>query len=100
MISLRLGSQARAAIRSGETGFAIKHLTKTLLRNPKDFHIAAAALLVEAKYLAKLNHPNIIKVTGLAMGSSCQQAPSGEFVDHSRRRRSGPDERRSGEWAT
>jgi len=59
--------RARDLIRSGETKYALKHLTKTLLRNPKDFYLAAAALVIEAKYLSKLNHPNIVKVTGLAV---------------------------------
>ncbi|CAB9529365.1 Ankyrin repeat and protein kinase domain-containing protein 1 [Seminavis robusta] len=66
--TLRL--KARDVVQSGEMGYALKHLTQTLLRNPKDFYLAAAALLVEAKYLSKLNHPNIIKVTGLAMSGA------------------------------
>lgn len=91
-----LRSRAREVVRGGESGYALKHLTKTLLRNPNDFHLAAAALLLEAKYLSKLDHPNIIKVTGLAMGGSCdgddgQQGPVENF-DYSRRRNSGPDE--------
>ena len=93
--ALRL--QARDALREGHSHYALKHLTKTLLRNPKDFHLAAAALLLEAKYLSKLKHPNIVKVVGLAMaGGPPISGPTGNdninnnmmadtTEDHSRR---------------
>ena len=93
--ALRL--QARDVLRNGQSQYALKHLTKTLLRNPKDFHLAAAALLLEAKYLSKLKHPNIVKVIGLAMtgGPPIPVAQDSENVnnntavdaasDHSRR---------------
>lgn len=97
--TLRL--HAREFVRTGP-GYALKHLTKTLLRNPRDFHLAAAALLVEAMYLSKLNHPNIIKISGLAMcgkpssglgdsESTRKQAGKDGYVDHARRQ-SGKDE--------
>jgi serine/threonine protein kinase len=62
--------QVRDDLRNGKANYSLKHLTNTLLRHPKDFYLAAAALLIEAKYLSKLNHPNIVKLKGLAMGSS------------------------------
>ncbi|CAB9516966.1 Ephrin type-B receptor 3 (Fragment) [Seminavis robusta] len=48
----------------------VKSLKPELLENksPKVFLEAAADLVIEAKYLSKLNHENILKVRGLAKG--------------------------------
>jgi serine/threonine protein kinase len=46
--------------------YALKHLSKRLLRKPKLFNSAAADAIVEGMYLAKLNHPNILKLRGVA----------------------------------
>lgn len=66
--SLRI--QVRDDLRNENVKYALKHLTNTLLQNPKDFYLAAAALVIEAKYLSKLSHPNIVRVCGLAAGKS------------------------------
>lgn len=46
--------------------YALKHLSKRLLRKPKLFNSAAADAIVEGMYLAKLNHPNILKLRAVA----------------------------------
>ena len=46
--------------------YALKHLSKRLLRKPKLFNSAAADMIVEGMYLAKLNHPNILKLRAVA----------------------------------
>lgn len=50
--------------------YAFKCLKPDLLARPKPtvFLEAAADLVIEAQFLAKLNHPNILKVRGLAKG--------------------------------
>lgn len=50
---------------SGESRYAVKHLQSRLLKNPKDFHFAASDLAVEAAYLSRLDHPNILQAQGL-----------------------------------
>lgn len=52
--------------KDGKPKYAIKHLSKRLLRKPKLFNSAAADAIVEGMYLAKLNHPNILKLRGVA----------------------------------
>ena len=44
----------------------MKHLKADLLSNPKRFHQAAADLILETKFLSRLDHPNIIKIKGYA----------------------------------
>jgi serine/threonine protein kinase len=44
----------------------IKHLKKDLLSQRKKFHQAAADLVLEATFLASLDHPNIIRIRGWA----------------------------------
>lgn len=65
-------SNARATMsqnaRQGK--YAMKRLRKKLLRRPRDFTRAAAHLVVEAQILSKLNHPNIIKLRGSALGGA------------------------------
>jgi len=46
--------------------YALKHLSKRLLRKPKLFNSAAADMIVEGMYLAKLNCPNILKLRAVA----------------------------------
>jgi len=50
--------------------YAIKCLKPELLESstPKAFLEAATDLVVEARYLTRLNHPNILKVRGIAKG--------------------------------
>lgn len=52
--------------KDGKPKYAVKHLSKRLLRKPKLFNSAAADMIVEGMYLAKLNHPNILKLRGVA----------------------------------
>lgn len=51
---------------ASENKYALKHLSKRLLRKPKLFNSAAADAIVEGMYLAKLNHPNILKLRAVA----------------------------------
>ena len=50
--------------------FAIKQIKRDLLRNSFDFGKAIADLVVEAKYLSRLDHPNILALRGLAVGGT------------------------------
>jgi len=54
----------------GQTTYALKHLDKKLLQNPDEFCAAAADLYVEAKYMSRFNHPNILKLRGMANGGT------------------------------
>lgn len=54
----------------GEATYALKHLDKKLLQNPDEFCAAAADLYVEAKYMSRFNHPNILKLRGMANGGT------------------------------
>jgi Protein kinase domain len=67
---------------SGEdegSGYAIKHLKAELLQNSKLFEAAAADLIMEAKFLARLSHPNILRLRGMALGGSSAFATTGLF---------------------
>lgn len=46
------------------TLYALKHLKDTLLQNSHEFEQAATDLVMEAKYLSALDHPNILKLHG------------------------------------
>ncbi|KAL3922193.1 MAG: hypothetical protein SGILL_002332 [Bacillariaceae sp.] len=48
--------------------FVVKHLRRDLLSNRKKFIHAAGDLVLEAMYLSKLHHPNIITLRGCAVG--------------------------------
>jgi hypothetical protein len=52
----------------GRGQFVIKHLRRDLLMNRKKFIHAAGDLVLEAMYLSKLRHPNIITLRGCAVG--------------------------------
>jgi len=54
------------AEKASDGKYALKHLSKRLLRKPKLFNSAAADAIVEGMYLAKLNHPNILKLRAVA----------------------------------
>ncbi|CAB9510126.1 Probable LIM domain-containing serine/threonine-protein kinase DDB [Seminavis robusta] len=54
----------------GKSRYAIKFIKKELSKNPRAFNSAAADLILEAKYMAALDHPNILKLRGLATGGS------------------------------
>ena len=59
-----------AKLKNGSSTYAVKCLKPELLEksNPNAFLDAATDLVIEAKYLFKLDHPNILKVRGLAKG--------------------------------
>jgi serine/threonine protein kinase len=48
----------------------MKHLRGDLVGNKEDFESAAIDLCIEVKFLTRLNHPNIVKVRGLANGGT------------------------------
>lgn len=50
--------------------YVVKHLRRDLLTDRKKFIHAAGDLVMEAMYLSKFNHPNIIKLRGCAVGGS------------------------------
>jgi len=55
----------------GQSQYVIKHVNKSLAKDSAEkFHRAAADLVTEAMYLSRMDHPNIIKVRGVAMGGS------------------------------
>jgi serine/threonine protein kinase len=64
---VRLVEQERRLV---ERRLVIKHLKKDLLSERKKFHQAAADLVLEAKFLASLEHPNIIRIRGWAAGGT------------------------------
>jgi len=67
-----LAAYARASMsKNAKAGkYAMKRLRKKLLRRPRDFTRAAANLVIEAQYLSKLDHPNILKLRGSALGGA------------------------------
>ena len=56
--------------RQGRAQYALKHLRPELVRNLEDFESAAIDLSMEVHFLTRLNHPNIVKVRGLAKGGT------------------------------
>jgi serine/threonine protein kinase len=72
-----VGEEARSLLQSnvlGEDGkssrYVIKHITKKLAANRTRFNHAAADLMIEAKFLSRLDHPNIIRIRGWARGET------------------------------
>jgi len=63
-------SQAQLQSQSEAPQYVIKHLRRDLLTDRKRFIHAAGDLVMEAMYLSKLKHPNIIKLRGCAVGGS------------------------------
>ena len=54
--------------------YVMKHLREDLFssRERSKFHLAAADLILEAQFLSRMDHPNIIKLVGLSSGGiSC-----------------------------
>ena len=48
----------------GQCRFAVKYLKSDLIENRHKFNHAATSLVLEARFLAHMNHPNIIKLRG------------------------------------
>jgi serine/threonine protein kinase len=68
---------------SGSSRYAIKFLSKETLQDPDRFYTGAADLVVEAKFLASLDHPNIVKLRGMAAAGTSGFAtcrPKGYFL--------------------
>jgi serine/threonine protein kinase len=61
--------QQTAFDRHGHGHYVLKHLRRDLAQDRSKFVHAAADLVMEAKFLNKLEHPNIIKLRGWAGGS-------------------------------
>jgi serine/threonine protein kinase len=66
----RLSLRSTARTEDGKCAYAVKCLKPELLENqsPKVFLEAATDLVIEAKYLTRFNHENILKARGLAQG--------------------------------
>jgi serine/threonine protein kinase len=64
---------------SGQRKYAIKHLKPELLKDSKVFESAATDLILEAHFLSYLDHPNILKLRGVAMGGTHSFASTGHF---------------------
>jgi serine/threonine protein kinase len=58
--------QTAVDAKTGEHRYVIKHLKKDIMNDRKKFHSAAADLVLEAEFLSRLDHPNIIKLRALA----------------------------------
>jgi serine/threonine protein kinase len=48
----------------GQSRFAVKYLKNDLIKNRHKFNHAATSLVLEARFLAHMDHPNIIKLRG------------------------------------
>jgi hypothetical protein len=75
----QLSAALAAAAKEPTTGYAIKHLKPELLQNSKLFEAAAADLIMEAKFLANLDHPNILSLRAMALGDSSTFAATGLY---------------------
>ena len=53
--------------RDGKPKYALKHIILDTWFAHDDLDIAAAALVNEASYMLRLNHPNILKIYGMAL---------------------------------
>ena len=60
----RILVQGTAIDDSGRCRYVVKHLRKHMVSNRKKFHHAAADLMIEARFLSKLNHTNIVAIRG------------------------------------
>ena len=65
----------------GGSQYAIKSLKSRLIDNQRKFHQAATSLVLEARFLAHCDHPNIVKLRGLSAldNGSCFVDGSGGF---------------------
>jgi serine/threonine protein kinase len=60
--------QQTAIDSKGRCRYALKHLRRDMEKSEGKFHSAAADLVLEAKFLSRLDHPNIIKIRGWSGG--------------------------------
>lgn len=61
----------------GDARYALKSLRQDVLKNPDRCWVGIADLAVEARFLSNLEHPNIIKLRGVA---SCEPCSTGYFL--------------------
>lgn len=66
---------------TGECRFAVKHLRQTLVYNPEKFASGVVDLAMEAHMLAALDHPNVLKIRGVA-SSGPRGILEGSFDDY------------------
>lgn len=69
--------------RSTKEKLALKRLDRTKIGTPQDMVTAAPDLVIEGHYLAKLDHPNIIKLRGtspLTFSDSFSESEDGYFL--------------------
>lgn len=58
-----------------ESSYAMKHVSKDAARNDVDTYVNGIVdLAMEAKFLAVLQHPNIISLRGISAGEPCSQS--------------------------
>lgn len=62
-----------------DSKYAIKFLKKRLIRETDDFIHYAADLIIEAKIMSALNHPNIIKIRSLPVDGAKAYRKGGHF---------------------
>jgi len=60
--------------KSRKSLFVVKHLRPSLLKDQRDFHEAAVELILEAKYLTTLKHPNLISMHASATAGAMSYA--------------------------
>ena len=53
------------AVYHGDSRYAVKFLRREVMHEPRRYRIGAADLVVEAKFLSCLEHPNIVKMRGI-----------------------------------
>ena len=82
-LALRQGF--RESLQQGQDGerlipkYAIKHLSRKLLRKPKEFYQAALDLSREAAFMTSLDHPHILKARATTLGGTAVFAETGRF---------------------
>lgn len=59
--------------------YVIKHLSRKLLRRPKDFYEAAMDLSREAEFMTSFDHPHILKARASTLGGTEAFAETGRF---------------------
>lgn len=73
--------QLRESVNGGTSQVVVKHLNRKLLRRPQEFYQAAIHLKQEATLLSQIDHPNIIRLRGLALGGTLA-LQSGKYNDY------------------
>jgi serine/threonine protein kinase len=61
----------------GQCRFAVKYLKNDLIANRHKFNHAATSLVIEARFLAQMDHPNIIKLRGWSSRGTARYGDEG-----------------------